>query len=368
MKILILITGMRVGGAERVAATMANTFTRRGHETSLVSMQNKPNPYPLDDQVRYIECGLSYNEDGGGMGKNLSLIRSALKGLPRFKKIIRENRPDAVISFLNNASIFAVCYKLLADRRLPVIVYEQSDPRRYSKGMRAILQRLFRKSDAVVCQSRDVEKFYRAGGSKKTVVIDNPLNPECIAQEPSAVRSKRIVAAGRLMKLKNYPLLLDAFEKVHPDFPDYRLEIYGDGPDKELLEQKRDSMACASSVFFMGNVSNVMRNVADASLYVMSSDYEGFPNALVEAMASGIPTVCTDFPSGTAREIIENGVNGLVVPTGDVDAMANAMRTILGDPQKAEAMGRKGFEIRERLDADCVSEQWEALVKEVSGK
>ena len=368
MIIMILITGMRVGGAERVAATMANTFARRGHEATLVSMQNKPNPDPLDSRVRYIECGLSYSEDSGAVKKNLTLMASAAKGFPRFTKILRENRPDAVISFLNNASIFAAAYKLLRDRRLPVIVYEQSDPRRYSKGMRALLCQLFRRSDAVVCQSRDVENYYRANGSKNTVVIDNPLNDECIADEPAQTRTKRVVAAGRLMNLKNYPLLLDAFERIHPEFPDYRLEIYGDGPDRALLEKKRDALSCASSVSFMGNVSNVMRTVSDASLYVMSSDYEGFPNALVEALASGIPAICTDFPSGVAHELIENGVNGLVVPTGDVDAMAQAMRTMLGDPQRAEAMGRRGFAIRDRLNADRVSERWESLVREVSRK
>ena len=365
---MILITGMRVGGAERVAATMANTFNRRGHDSTLVSMQNKPNPYPLDEQVHYFGCGLSYNEEGGSLAKNASLIRSAIKAFPRFRRIIKENRPDAVITFLNNASIFGVLYKILRDHHLPVIVYEQSDPRRYSKAMCKILRFFFKHSNAVVCQSRDVENYYREGGSKKTVVIDNPLNEDCIAIEPATVRSKRIVAAGRLMKLKNYNLLLDAFEKVHTLFPEYQLEIYGDGPDKEILEQKRDKMTCASYVHFMGNVSNVMRRVSDASLYVMSSDYEGFPNALVEAMASGIPAICTDYPSGTAREIIQSGVNGIVVPTGDVDAMADAMKTMLGDRNKAEAMGKEGYKIRERLEANHISEQWESLVREVSGR
>ena len=196
-------------------------------------------------------------------------------------------------------------------------------------------------------------------------MIPNPVNKNSINIEPIYNRKKKIIAAGRLSPQKNYELLIRAFNRICNCFPEYRVEIYGEGPEKDSLEKLIQELGLQSKIILMGTKLNVIKEEAAASLYVMSSDYEGFPNALAEAMASGLPVISTDFPSGVAHEIIEDGKNGYVVPLGDEEKLAEAMKKILSNSELQEIMSKNNEGIREQLSEAQVYKVWKELFEKL---
>ena len=171
-----------------------------------------------------------------------------------------------------------------------------------------------------------------------------------------------MVGVGRLLEQKNFPLLIRAFARLPEQFSDYTLEIYGGGRLEERLQKQIDELGFSDRIRLMGVKKSVMRYIADAALYVMSSDYEGFPNALAEAMASGIPVISTDFATGVARDLIKKE-NGMVVPVGDEDALLAAMVNMLSREDEWEDMSRANRALLETLSEENVMAQWRRVLE-----
>ena len=192
---------------------------------------------------------------------------------------------------------------------------------------------------------------------KKGVVIPNPINDQ-IPYFDVKEREKVIMSAGRLKPQKNYPLLIRAFAKFSASFPDYYLDIYGEGYLLEELVALADELGVKEKVRFKGFCSDIFPIMAKVGMFVMSSDYEGISNSMLEAIAIGTPTICTDCPVGGARQMIEDQVNGMLVPLGDVDALAAAMCKVAGDKEFAEMLGNNGKKIREKYPIEVIAEKW----------
>ena len=195
-----------------------------------------------------------------------------------------------------------------------------------------------------MCQSSKVAEYF---DSNNTIVIPNPIDNNILPEPYTGERRKVIVGVGRLMKQKNFANLIKAFSMLDSQFNEYTLEIYGEGSLHQELDDLINRLNLSHRVKLMGAKQNVLQLIKDASLFVMSSDYEGYPNALAEAMAIGLPVICTDFYSGTARELIGEK-NGLLVPVGDSKAMAKAIERLLSDSQKREIMSKENIKIREK--------------------
>ena len=358
-KFLFFITGMPMGGAERVMSTLANQFVRKGDEVRILTMKAPECAYELDPRVELI--GAYATMEIRSPVKAFKSAVSVVRGIRIYKKQLKDYQPDLVLAFLTYTNMIAT---ILKRKNTPVVISERCDPRERNRGIIKLVNRIYPKADCIVCQSKTIEKYFkRIDSGSNTVVIANPVNAGSINCEHIKKREKKIIAAGRLSTQKNYALLIKAFNLIKAEFPEYRVEIYGQGPEKDNLELLIAEHGLQDQVFLMGTKPNVMKQEANAALYVMSSDYEGFPNALAEAMASGIPVISTDFPSGVAHELITDGENGFVVPLRDEEKMATAMRTVLSDEALQQTMSRNNELVREMLSEESIYQIWKNLLE-----
>lgn len=360
---LLLITGMVMGGAERVMATIANELVERGNEVVLVTMKEAISAYRLDSRVKFVGANGTL-ENNGGIKRKFELIFSGVKGIRFYIKKIKENNPDIVISFLTNTNLMAVIINKVLFKNIPVIISERCDPENRGVILTKIYNWIYPKADCIVCQSSKVANYFNSINSNSVVkVIKNPINEEVISDKIPEKRRKVIVAVGRLNKQKNFSLLIESFNLIKDEFPDYSIEIFGQGPEKDNLFGLINSLSLDNRIKLMGTRDKVMQYAYDSSLYVMSSNFEGFPNALTEAMASGLPVICTDFPTGVAKELIKDGLNGYIVPVGDVEKMALAMKNILSDYNLQERMSKENRKIVKVLNKKQIVDEWVMTMK-----
>lgn len=364
-KYLFLITGMPMGGAERVMATLANEFVAKGHEVRLVTLKKAISAYELDERIEFIG-GNSDATSSNFILRKIQIIYAAIKSVIFYRRQLKDYKPDMILSFLTNTNLLAVINNCISFKKCPVVISERCDPRTRSKLLIKLCNKVYPLADAIVCQSKVIENYFLEKNPKAfTAVIANPVNEECINIKEITERQKKVVAVGRLNSQKNYDLLIEAFYDIEKNYPDYKLEIYGQGPEKDRLQSKIDRLDLSDKILLMGTKQNVMTHVADAELYVMSSDFEGFPNALVEAMASGIPVISTDFPTGVAKELIKDEINGYVVPVGDGKKLSHSMIKILSDKNLQEKMSENNKMLRIQLNVKKITEQWEELFNKV---
>lgn len=353
---------MVMGGAERVMATIANEFVKRGNEVCIVTLKEPKSAYRLDPRIKIVGakgCVQSENK----VLRVIQFIYSGMKGFFCYIYYLKTYKPDAVLSFLTYSNLLAIMTRRLFVKDVPVIVSERCDPQRRGYILKRLCELMYSKADCLVCQSKRVESYFRKISNKaNTKIIPNPVNTECIAQTPPNKRRNAIVAVGRLSPQKNYNLLIHSFHEIICDYPDYIVEIYGQGPEYNSLNQTIRSLHLENNIFLMGTKNNVMQSIYDARLLVITSNYEGFPNVLVEAMASGLPVISTNFPTGVARELIKDGINGYVIPRNNKKELAGAMVKILRDSQMQKRMGEENRKITSRFELNKIIDQWIAVL------
>ena len=245
------------------------------------------------------------------------------------------------------------------------------DPRIGYRGKKAkqIAKWFYPMADGCVFQTEDARAWFSPKLQKKSKIIFNPISDTFFKTEPAAMQEKKIVTCGRLDKQKRFDLLIDAFHKVCDEFPEYTLEIYGVGSLQTSLQEQIDVLGRQERIKLMGRSEDVPNTIKTASLFVLSSDFEGLPNALMEAMALGLPVVSTDCGGGGARALIKDGVDGLIVPCNDADALAEAIRKNLADPEAAKLRGENAGEKAKGFSTENVVAQWETYIRQlVPGK
>lgn len=268
---------------------------------------------------------------------------------------IKEEKPEVVISFLTETNLIALTH---LRRNYKLIVSERNDPTKYNRIVQGIIKKLYPKADVLVCQSHKVAKFF---SSNNTTVIQNPIDISVLPEIYNGSRRKVICSVGRLMPQKNFFCLIKAFSYIEKKYKDYTLEIYGEGSLRKELQDLINHLHLNKKVKLMGAHQDVLEKIKDTSLFVMSSDYEGFPNALVEAMAIGLPVICTDFDSGTAKELVKKE-NGLLVPVSDSRALAKAMSYLLENTELRKSMSIENIKIRDRLAINEILNKWSNII------
>lgn len=357
MRIAFFTTGMTRGGAERVIATLSNHLVKSGHEASIIMLKGEVSGYPLDGRVDLRSAKL-------GPG-----VQNAFAAMRFFRHSVLDIAPDVVVAFTQRSNLMACVAKRFLGLSLPLVISERSNPFQRGRKQQLASNVLFTSADEIVCQSGVVSQYYKSHVTGVPVeVIPNPLDESCIADRPATEREAFLLSVGRLCKQKRHDLAIRALAHLNADYPSLRLKICGEGPDLEKLRQLAGALGVAENVEFCGNVPNVMRSNAGATAYLMTSDYEGFPNALIEAVSSGIPTVSTDFSPGLARELVNEGKNGFVVSVGDDEAIASAIRRLLETPLAEEELEKSAKIARDRFDLDCVTGKWLATFARVMEK
>ncbi|HET6385447.1 MAG TPA: glycosyltransferase family 4 protein [Armatimonadota bacterium] len=389
--ITLVISSLSMGGAERMMSTLAGYWATHGKKVTLITLAAESTDFwKIDPGIARVALNLI-----GESSNPVRAIVSNLYRIFRLRKAIRASKPDVVLSFLETPNILA----LIACRgfSIPVLVAERCDAARLPPEQPwSILRRWsYPLAYRVIVQTERAKIALLNELGARTVVIPNPVtepaydspesqdmrehlgsespdirdHPGSVSQDmrdhPGSVRP-RVAAVGRLQKQKRFDLLLRAFAIVKDRHPEWRLDILGEGSLRTELEALRDELGLKDRLGLPGRISNVPAALRESDLFVLSSDYEGFPNALCEAMACGLAVIATDCPSGP-REIIRDGVDGLLTPPGDVETLAAAMDRLMSSDEVRERLGRRAVEVLERFGLEKVMGMWDDLFVEAAG-
>ena len=397
-KVLMVLPHMSGGGAERVAAQIMNKLNERGYDTRFVLTSAKKNEVvrsDLNEKTQLILLTEEMKAETAGQklthlpARAYSTIFGKLyekqnKYVPAsigkatiewqyhreitwLRNYLKQNPDMTVIVFLQPS----IPMVLLAAQGLPnkVIISERADPNRLMKKRygKPFIEKYYTRADAAVFQTEDAKSVYPEAVSKKGTVIFNPLKDN-LPQPYHGERNKDITTFCRISNQKNLPLLVEAFSQVHSKHPEYTLRIIGDAPNEEgrevlqAIDQQLDKLNLNESVKLEPFMKNVHEAVIKDAMYANSSDYEGISNAMLEAMAIGMPVVCTDCPIGGAKATINDGENGLLVPIQNAEALASAMNRMIEDNELADKLSHNASQIREELSLDKITEKWMQLL------
>ena len=366
MRIMFLILSLRDGGAERVLAGLSNEMVKK-NDISVVTIHNNTDHYQLDKSIKRIRVDKRLrNEDAFFRNK---LKKISIRRISSLIRIIKTERPDVIISFLPLPSLYIMLARRLSRsiKKIPIILSERSDPDKeyHNKIIALLAKRLYKNADGFVFQTNDAKNFYKDSIKCRTTIIENPINEIFLSHKTSNVRRKNIVSCGRLVAQKNYKLLIRAFSRVIKYYPQYILEIYGEGSQKDELLELARNLGIEDKVFLRGRVRNLADEISDAGIFVLSSDYEGMPNALMEAMALGIPCISTDCPVGGPKEIITDKKNGLLIDVGNEDQLVNAIKMIISDDELSLMLSKNGVRNSKLYEMKNVVTKWDRFIEMV---
>lgn len=354
MKIILYINSLGKGGAERVMSVLANNLVKK-HEVIMVNSYKLSDEYRLDSKVeRYI-----LDEDNV---KNNSFIKRNFYRIIRLRKLIKVFKPDISVSFMPEsnfrniiACLFTNCKSVVSVRNDPLKEYP-------SRFLLTFAQIMYRHADGIVFQTEEAKNFFGSKISSKSIVIYNPIKQNFYSNKENVKRD--IVMVGRLSKQKNYLVAFEAM-KIIKSKTDFNLDIYGDGEEKEDLQKVVQEMKLSDRIFFKGVSSNLDKILDSYYLFIMTSDYEGMPNSLMEAMAKGMPTLCTDCPCGGPKELLPQNE---LFPVGDSLTLANKIYNFINNKalsiKYANLNKQKALEFKE----DIIINEWEKYFCKIIGE
>lgn len=356
MKLMFCIGEMKKGGAERVVANLSNYLIKHNEEVNIITTIKGKSFYELDKKINLD--GL----DDDKLHKNF-IIKNK-KRLKKLKAILKNKKPDIIVSFLPEPS-YRVLFLKIFNRQLKVIVSVRNDPKVEYKSRinRLIMKLLYPLADGFVFQTKEAQEYFSKKIQNKSVIIPNPINEDFICEPYNGEREKIIVTVGRLEEQKNHKMLIEAFSKLPEEFKEYKLIIYGEGSLRNKLEEQINELKLKNRVLLPGQVDNVKEKIYKASLFVLSSKYEGMPNALMEAMALGIPCISTDCPCGGPRFLIKNGYNGYLVPVNDTCSLLKTMQNVLNKNQTEAS--QKVHKIAVDLHPNKINKEWEKYIVKI---
>ncbi|NLY39077.1 MAG: glycosyltransferase family 4 protein [Firmicutes bacterium] len=365
MKVILAIYSLAgAGGAERVVSIMAGYWAEKGWNVKIVTFDDGSKPtfnrlHP-DVQQRSLLSGRNNHFI-------MRLLRYCFRYLLIRRSLVKE-RPDAIITFASGTNMKILRAMLFSP--IPVIVSERNY---YNKSSRSFFLRLYRnwlysRARAVVCQTQAMKDTLPVRLQRKSVIIPNPVlkgNGGPTTPEITLPEGKILFAVGHMSRKKIYQkgldLLIPLFSKLAQKHSCWQLVILNDGPDRHLIEKEIEKYNLKNRVFLPGRVQNIYSVFQKGNMFVLPSRFEGFPNALCEAMACGLPVVSFDCPTGPA-DIIRHGIDGYLVPAEDTAALEQALDRLMSDDELRRQMGRRAAEIVDRFSVEKVMAMWEELI------
>ena len=338
---------------------MAKYWVKKGWKVTLLTFDDGREPpfYELDPTVIHRPLGIPrFSVD------SVKSVLNSLKRLWVLRRAIKESAPQVLISFMDKVNVLTLWATLWLG--LPTIVSERAPPVQCSIGKlwNTLRHWTYPWTTGLVALNQDILEYFSTVVQKKGYVIPNPfVLPPDIGEVEANRRTQTVLAMGRLGKEKGFDLLLKAFGSIAQRFPGWSLVIWGEGELRAELETLRDELGIQGRAFFPGRTRKPYEEMKQADLFVLSSRYESFGNVLGEAMACGLPVVSFDCPNGS-RGIVRDGIDGVLVPPDDVDALAVAMAHLMNDPSTRTRLASRGPEIVERFGLEKVMGMWEAAI------
>lgn len=340
------------GGAERVVSILAGHMAKQGMDVEILTYYDQPVSYELDKRVKMTAV-----ETMTGSGNKIKNLRAIRKYFKKNAKV--------VISFLAPFNIMAIAANF--GNGVPIIVADRNDPTRVPSNplVRKVRDILYCFATGVVVQTQKNKAYFSRTVQKKSRVIYNPINLKENARiSLKTEKEKKIVTAGRLMPQKNQKMMIRAFASVCKKHPDYKLVIYGEGPSRQELESLVKELGMEQSILLPGNISDIHEHIKSAEAFVLSSDYEGMPNALIEAMCLGIPSISTKVSGAT--DLIKDHENGILTELDHQEQLEKAMLELIEDKELAEKLAINAAKLNEELEVSKIMEQWTDFIKELT--
>ena len=379
--IAMYIGSLQQGGAERVMSGLAEYLWLRGWKVTLVTTYFNPPEYMPEHGAWDPQTGMPIPGREGIQRIYSDLaphqvtrnrVRNFLARFGTLRTIWKSVRPDVILSFIGLNNIMAI----LTSRGLhiPVAVSVRANPpvEYASPKLRIPAFALFGMADALIMQTSQGKRFFPGYIQKKAVLLPNALTPDFMRPLFEGERQKRIVCVGRLDENKNHAMVLRAFAAAAgtlagqgkiPAREDWTLELYGDGPCRDELEALAGQLGLKERILFFGAASHIADRIRTASVFVLSSDTEGMPNALMEAMSLGLACISTDCPCGGPADLIEDGVNGFLIPVRDEAALCERLEMLMDDAGMVCRTGREASRIQQKYSPDVIQARWEQTLE-----
>lgn len=355
-KIMFYINAIHLGGAERVVVNLANKFVENNYEVVLVTSIYDSWEYPVDKRVKRLSLE---KED-----LKQSLLIKNVSRVYKLRKICKNEKPDLLISFMAEPNFRA----LLATKgtKIKNLISVRNDPNKEyrNRSFRIAAKLLYPSAEGCVFQTNEAQNWFSSKIQSKSRVIMNQVDEQFYKTKRIGI-GNNIISCGRLVKQKNYKLLIEAFSIIAADFLDENLLIFGEGCLKEELEELIQKKKLVSRIKLMGTSQNIPQVLSEAKIFVLSSDYEGMPNALLEAMAVGVPSISTECPCGGPKMIIKNRDNGILVKANNTEELANAMRELLENEDFLKKIGQNAKKETEKYTVENVFKDWQNYVEDI---
>jgi len=346
----IIIVGRNLlpGGAERVIVQLANYFANKNIDVTIITIDSYDVFFELDARIDVIKIGTASDNKLVDKCVRYSKLRSKIMKI----------RPGVVLSLPEDVGIYVLL--AMIGTGIPVFVSERNNPWVMPdvRITRLLRKMMYPFASGIIFQTEMAKSFFSKRIQNKGTIIGNPVDISRIPDPYIGERKHTIAGVGRLAEQKNFELLINAFSDFNKTNPEYNMVIYGEGDLRERLEKLVENLNLKDKVSLPGAASDVLEKINSCAMFVLSSDYEGMPNVLLEAMCMGMPVISTDCPSCGPRELIKNGKNGFLVSVGDKTELVSTMNKMT-DIAKADAMGTEALSIRGIVASQKIFMQWE---------
>lgn len=351
----MLIPALNAGGAERVMVTLANEWAKE-NEVTIMVFNDGYCFYELSDKVKIIAMNISLPLKG--IRRYISIPAVEYKRFININRKIKQGAYDFILSFCYTTNLMASVISMVQHKK-NIVISERNDPYCYSKWVSRLINILYKKNVAVVCQNRMVKDYFQKKGFKNHLpILPNPVNFADIPENRPKLMRREIVTVGRLIDQKNHKILIEAFNEIKDEFPQYELKIYGIGPCEKDLKEQISRLNLNNRVYLMGTQPKVMFKVNEASVFVLPSNFEGFPNVLIEAMGTGLPVISSKFKTGIAELLVTSDRNGYLFEVGNKDELVNCLRMLLKREKQFLDMGKENRKIALKYRDEVVAKKW----------
>lgn len=352
------IGSLSKGGAERVFVNLAEYFISEGKRVTIITQYKKDNEYELPEGCERVISDITAEEEKGR-------IYNFFARLCKLHRILVLTNADIMLTTIGKNNFMAICSAIFIKTRIVVSIVADPKEEYTNLVMKLLMQILFPEADGIIMQTTQSLNFMKMGLDKKCTILPNSVSPNFLLDRFEGRREQNIFAIGRMDANKNQEMTIRAFAKICQDYPAAKLTIIGDGDLREYLEKLCAELDVSNKVNFTGIVSDVADRLYKAYAFVLTSYTEGMPNTLLEAMALGVACISTDCPCGGPYDLITPNKDGILIPVGDIDALAKELRKLLEDYDYADSLGINAHDTMQQYRPEIVNRKWYELFNEI---
>lgn len=345
MKIGIVIWRMTFSGAENVANALVEEFCKMGHEVQIILTAST---LPKDTKCKIYSVMTNGNK-----------VVRVINRCKLLRKINNEEQYDVIIGFGHIDTIH--CIRAFWGKRVKIVGCARMDPIQYPQNTILRIERfiLYHALSGMIVQTNEQKKYFDKCVKGNCYVIPNPVRDNLFEQLNYTPKKKKISTVARLDNAqKNHIFMFECFKKFLLTHPDYELDIYGKGPDEEKYKEFIEKNNLRKKIFLRGYTANTVQDIQDSEMFLLTSNHEGMPNALIEAMSVGVPIISTDCGGGGPKDLVENGKNGFLVKRNDLDAFVEKMEILADDPMLRKQFSEEGKKICKKLNKKKIAGLW----------